>query len=537
MDRNAPPWSQPAYTAGAGIPPELRLISDYAAWYARETPDAVAAVLEGEVITYAELSARVDRLACALIAAGLRPGDRLAMLSPPNPDFLIVFLATATVGAIWVGLNPKYRLPELLAIVEDCNPNIIVGRRFFDGRDYRDELEALSGSTRRLIYCDASPSLADLLREGDAVSEAALRERWGEVRPRDPCLIIYTSGSTGKPKGALLHHQGLILPALDEARRIDRTGLNVVNHLPINHIGCIGDITALAYVLGGKIAFLERFEVSRLLQLLAAERISLWQSVPSVFEMARQHPAWSSTDLSALKTIFWGGAAMAEATLAALGAVCPRVATNYGSTESCGPVTATGIMTIRSEADIADALASVGYQTALYDCRLRDDNGQEIVEPGIEGELEIRGEPIFLGYWERPEATEQAFTPDGWYRTGDLFERLDDGRLRISGRRSEMFKSGGYNVYPREIEQLLEAQPGVHEAAVVGVSHPFWGEVGIAYVAAEPDVQPATLLQACRAALANYKIPKHIEMMTELPRLPIGKVDKVHLRSLAGAVG
>jgi len=536
MPRGARAGRQPHSGAGAAPLPELRLISDYAAWHARETPDAVAAVLDGEALSYAELSARVDRLARALIAAGLNPGDRLAMLSPPNPDFLVVFLATAAVGAIWVGLNPKYRLPELQTIVEDCNPAIIVGRRHFDGRDYREELETLAGTTRLLIYTDAGPSLAALLCEADAIPETAVRERAPDIDPRDPCLIIYTSGSTGKPKGALLHHQGLILPALDEMNRIDRAGLSVVNHLPINHIGCIGDITALAYVLGGKIAFLERFEASQLLELLAAERITLWQSVPSVFEMARQHPDWASTDLSALDTIFWGGAAMAEGTLAALSAICPRFSTNYGSTETCGPVTATGVMTVCSVDDIADALASVGRPTALYKCRLRGDDGELITGAGIEGELEIRGAPTFLGYWERPEVTGQAFTPDGWYKTGDLFQRLADGRLRISGRKSEMFKSGGYNVYPREIEQLLEAQPGVHEAAIVGVADPLWGEIGIAFVVAEPAIDAAELAQACRAALANYKVPKHIEMVAELPRLPIGKVDKVRLRGLAGTL-
>ena len=522
-------------STGAGHsshPPELRLFSDYAAWHARETPHAIAAVCGDETVTYAELSARVDRLARAFIGAGLQHGDRVAMLSPPNIDFLVVLLATASVGGIWVGLNPKYRLPELVTIVEDCRPAMIIGRRFFDGRDYREELETLSAS-RRLIHCDAQPSLDAFVQEGDEVSEGALRARSGEVRPRDPCLIIYTSGSTGTPKGALLHHQGLVLPALDEMNRIDRAGLSVVNHLPINHIGCIGDITALGYVLGGKIVFLERFEVGRLLALLESERISFWQSVPAVFEMARQHPAWDSTDLSALNTIFWGGAAMSEATLAAISRVCPRVATNYGSTETCGPVTATGMMTIRTEADIADALASVGHQTALYACRLRDEHGREVIGSGIEGELEIQGEPTFLGYWERAQASEQAFTEDGWYRTGDLFVRLADGRLRISGRRSEMFKSGGYNVYPREIEQVLEAQPGVREAAVVGVAHPLWGEAGVAYVGAEPGVEAAALLAACRAALANYKVPKHIETMAELPRLPIGKVDKLSLRKLA----
>ena len=536
MSRGARAGRQSHTGAGVAPLPDLRLISDYAAWHARETPDAVAAVLDGEALSYADLSARVDRLARALIAAGLNRGDRLAMLSPPNPDFLVVFLATAAVGAIWVGLNPKYRLPELQTIVDDCNPAIIIGRRYFDGRDYREDLETLAGSTRLLIYTDAGPSLAALLCEADAIPESAVRDRAPEIDPRDPCLIIYTSGSTGKPKGALLHHEGLILPALDELNRTDRTGLSVVNHLPINHIGCIGDITALAYVLGGKIAFLERFEVAHLLDLLASERITLWQSVPSVFELARQHPAWADTDLSALNTIFWGGAAMAEGTLEALREVCPRFSTNYGSTETCGPVTATGVMTIRSPDDVADALASVGRATALYECRLRGEDGALIGGAGIEGELEIRGAPVFLGYWERPEATAQAFTPDGWYKTGDLFERLADGRLRISGRKSEMFKSGGYNVYPREIEQLLEAQPGVHEAAVVGVADPLWGEIGIAFVLAEPAVEAAGLAQACRAALANYKIPKHIEMVAELPRLPIGKVDKVRLRERASNI-
>ena len=521
--------------------PLLTLLSDYAGWHAGQTPDAPATTLDGAVRTYGDLGRDVEALARALIAAGISKGDRVAMLAPPCPDYLTVFLATAAVGGIWVGLNPRYRYDELSYVVRDCVPRLIIGRRRMAGRDYLEDLKALaSEASADLVLTEvedgSDPSLLALsafIAQGLAVSDHDLAARRASVATRDPCLIVYTSGSTGKPKGAVLHHQGLILPALEEGERLRGEPLCLLNYLPINHIGCIGDISALALVNGGKLAFLEQFDVEAGLATMAAEGVTLWGTVPSVFEMTVAHPAFAQTDLSAVRRVFWGGAAMPAPTVKALIAVADRMGTNYGLTESCGPITATGDMIVRTDDDVSTATESVGRPTRCYQVRLRGEHGSLVSTPGVDGEIEAKGAPLFLGYWNRPDATAEAFTEDGWFRTGDVGAWLDDGRLRITGRLKEMYKSGGYNVYPREIEAVLEAYPAITEAAVVGVSNPVWGEVGVAFVVARGEIDLVALQTHCRERLANYKIPKRFVIEPDLPRLPVGKVDKLALRRRA----
>ena len=527
--------------SAVGDSPLLTLISDYAAWYGEQTPDAPAATLDGQVQTYAELAHGVDALARAMIAAGVGKGDRVAMLAPPSPDFLTIFLATAAVGAIWVGLNPRYRYEELAYVVSDCAPRLIIGRRRVAGRDYVEDLEALSANVSAdlvLIGDDDLDARAHLplsvyVAQGEAVSDEALAERKRSVATRDPCLIVYTSGSTGKPKGAVLHHEGLILPALEQGEPLRGEPLCMLNYLPINHIGCVGDITAMVLVNGGKLAFLEQFDVETGLSTMASEGVTLWGTVPSVFEMTVAHSAFAQTDLSAVRRVFWGGAAMPAPTIKALIPVATCMGTNYGLTESCGPIAATGDMTVRDDADVVFATASVGRPTRHYEVRLRAEDGSLVEQAGADGEIEAKGAPLFLGYWNRPDATAAAFTKDGWFRTGEVGAWLDDGRLRITGRLKEMYKSGGYNVYPREIEIALEAHPAITEAAVVGVPDPVWGEVGVAFVIARADVDAPQLQAHCRERLANYKIPKRFVIEPDLPRLPVGKVDKMALRRLA----
>lgn len=527
--------------SAVGESPLLTLISDYAAWYGEQTPEAPAATLDGQVQTYAELAHGVDALARAMIAAGVAKGDRVAMLAPPSPDFLTAFLATAAVGAIWVGLNPRYRYEELAYVVGDCTPRLIIGRRCVAGRDYVHDLEALAAKVSAdlvLIGEDELDARAHLplsvyVAQGEAVTDEALAERKRSVTPRDPCLIVYTSGSTGKPKGAVLHHEGLILPALEQGEPLRGEPLCMLNYLPINHIGCVGDITAMVLVNGGKLAFLEQFDVETGLNTMASEGVTLWGTVPSVFEMTVAHSAFAQTELSAVRRVFWGGAAMPASTIKALIPVATCMGTNYGLTESCGPIAATGDMTVRGDADVAFATASVGRPTRHYEVRLRAEDGSLVEQAGADGEIEAKGAPLFLGYWNRPDATADAFTKDGWFRTGDVGAWLDDGRLRITGRLKEMYKSGGYNVYPREIEIALEGHPAITEAAVVGVPDSVWGEVGVAFVIARVNVDAAQLQAHCRERLANYKIPKRFVIEPDLPRLPVGKVDKMALRRLA----
>lgn len=515
------------------LPPLLPRISDYAGWHATRRPETVALKLDDRAWTYAELASAVDRLARALMAAGIRRGDRVATLQTPHPQYLIDFLATVSIGAIWVGLNPRYQLEELLHVVADSEPAILLARRHIGDRCYDAELAALAASClslHRVILHDeadcpaGTESMAAFLRAGEAIDAEALLAARASSGGRDPCLIVYTSGSTGAPKGALLHHEGLARFSLGQNRLWPLSPLRVINYFPINHVGCVADCSLPCLVAGGTTIFMEKFDPARCLALMARERVTLWGSVPSTFPMILDLPDFADHDLSAVELIVWGGAAMGEDVLARLATLGPPMATNYGMTETTSAITA-----IEPTHDLEALAHSVGDAFPDVEVRLCDANGTPAAEGDI-GEVQTRSALNFLGYWRRPEATAEAFTEDGYFRTGDLAARRPDGRYRIAGRIKEMYKSGGYNVYPREIEAVLESHPAVNAAAVVAMPDPVWQEIGVAFVTLAAPVAPADLDAFCRGRLANYKLPKHILIETELPLLPIGKVDKTALK-------
>jgi acyl-CoA synthetase (AMP-forming)/AMP-acid ligase II len=516
------------------LPPLLDRISDYVAWHAAETPDAAALVLSGNVMTYRLLKASVDALAKALLAAGVGKGDRVATLQTPHPDYVTAWLATASIGAIWVGLNPRYQTAELTYVIEDAEPKVLLTRRDIGGRSYLTEIAALASATTTLEHVVAfenQPGSAGIttmpafLAAGNAISDDALKMARDGCGGRDPCVIVYTSGSTGKPKGALLHHEGIAAFGLAQNEVWPVNPHSNINFLPINHIGCVCDITAPCLVAGGTMHFMEQFDPAAATCMIETEKLTLWASVPSVFAMQMATPEYKSTDLSSLQLILWEGAAMPDEMISDLLKIGPPMATNYGMTESVS-----GITVLPPTRD-HDLLAnSVGGAFPGVEIRLIDGDGNDVSD-GEPGEVTFKSRYAFLGYWRRPEATAEAFTADGYFKSGDLAVRRPDGRYRVVGRLKEMYKSGGYNVYPREIEMVLEEHPAVVLAAVVSVNDPLWQEIGVAYVTLADNIETGSLVGWCRERLANYKIPKRIVVVPNMPLLPIGKIDKVALKN------
>jgi acyl-CoA synthetase (AMP-forming)/AMP-acid ligase II len=507
-----------------------------AAVVAATSPDAVATVFEGVERSYADLARRIDALAAALLGAGVGKGDRVAALQTPCPDYLVSFLAAATVGAIWVGLNPKHRIEELRHVLEDARPRVVLSRSRVGERDYSSDLTVLAkelAGPERLVIFEGDPpvagavTMADFLAGGDAIDPAEVARRTGEVGGRDPCLIVYTSGSTGRPKGALLHHEGVLGFARAQDRIWPVRPLRVVNYFPISHIGCVIDVTVPALVAAGSLIFMEAFDPAGCLDLMERHAVTFWCSVPSVFKLQLESEGFARRDLSAVRLIAWEGAAMPRETLAALSRVCPRLATNYGMTE-----TGSAITVVEPTDDLEMLADSVGWAFPQVEVRLARPDGAEVSE-GEAGEVWARSPYNMTGYWNQPQATAEALSADGYFRTGDLAVRRADGRYRIVGRLKEMYKSGGYNVYPREVEMVLEEHPAVGVAAVVGVPDPVWQEVGAAFVSTVGAVTAQELQDWCRARLANYKAPKTIKVLGDLPLLPIGKVDKAELRRRA----
>ncbi|WP_109808855.1 class I adenylate-forming enzyme family protein [Sphingosinithalassobacter portus] len=497
--------------------PDTLLIDAIRRW-ARDTPQAEALIHGARRISYAELEREIDRLALAMLASGVAPGDRVACLAPPEPIFVTSLIAANAIGAIWIGLNPRYKLEELRFIVGDSTPRLLIARGEIDGRDYGEELAALAAECPGMrIVVDRD--LPQFLAEAKALPAKDIAAN----RPdgREASMIVYTSGSTGRPKGALLSQAAIHAFAEAQNRLWPIAPLRVLNYFPINHIGSVVDISLPALVAGGTVVLMEKFDPAASLELMQREGVTLWASVPSVFQMQLDLPDFDRFDLSAVQLIVWEGAPMAEPLIRRLHAILPQLATNYGMTEATSAILATPPCD-----DPALLARSVGHPFAYAEVRLVDASGNV----GEEGEIQLRSPLATLGYWNRPDATAEAIDADGWLHTGDIGRRLADGSYAIAGRIKEMYKSGGYNVYPLEVEAVIEEHPGVHGCAVIGVPDPLWDEVGVAFIIADANVTQADILAHCRTRLANYKLPKRIELRSALPLLPIGKVDKVALR-------
>ncbi len=507
--------------------------------WAEATPDAEAMVHAAQRTNYAQLNARINALARALLAAGVKKGDRIATLQTPHPDYALVFLATISIGAIWIGLNPKYRREELSHVVRDSEPRLLFARMEIEGRSYAEDVEALceqAPSIERVITFDGDPQgsgdlhLSTFIEEGVSTDAETLDQARANVDGRDACLIVYTSGSTGAPKGALLHHRGIIAFSLKQNEIWPCDPLRTVNYFPINHVGCVIDLTMPTFAAGGAIIFMEHFDPSGCLALMAREHATMWGSVPSVFQLQLEAPDFTDYDLGSVQLIAWEGAAMPRDMIARLASICPRLATNYGMTET------TSAITVLAPTDDIEILANtVGKAFPGVEIRLVNDKGEDAAD-GEPGEVWARSQFNLLGYWRRPDATADAITPEGYFRTGDLAVRDAAGHYRIVGRLKEMYKSGGYNVYPREVESVLESHPNVALAAIVSAPDPIWQEIGIAFVAPSGEIDSETLQHYCKERLANYKVPKRISIEPHLPLLPIGKVDKQALKRRAEAM-
>jgi acyl-CoA synthetase (AMP-forming)/AMP-acid ligase II len=513
--------------------PALERFSDYVYYWRDTAPESIAMRLEGapeQSWTHRQFANDVDAYAKGLLAVGIAPGDRVALLSQPNPRFAIAFFAIISIGAVFVGLNPKYKRGELSHVLSDSAPVALIGYSQIEGRNYRQDIAALQQAAptiKSTILLDSAASIQSFLNDGRSVSDAELSRRQGAVLPRDPCVLVYTSGSTGAPKGALLHHQGFVATGLAQLRTGSPRPLRIQNYFPINHVGCLGDSMGVTVIAGGFTVYLEHFDPAVSLRLVKEHQLTLWGGVPTVFQLCLADPSFDASMLNSVELIFWGGAPCPKPVIEILAQFGRPMATNYGMTEAVGALTLMSPTT-----DIEALTNSVGHPSPLFEVRRQNNDGVAPAEDEP-AEVQARGVPLMLEYWNNPDATAKALTADGYYKTGDLATLNADGSYKIVGRASEMFKSGGYNVYPREVELALEAHPAVAMVAVVGIPDELYAEIGYACVVPQAEVNAEELRDHCRAILANYKVPKHFHITTNPPLLPIGKIDKKALVSLA----
>ncbi|MDP7568541.1 MAG: class I adenylate-forming enzyme family protein [Arenicellales bacterium] len=507
--------------------PHLPRISDYPFSTAQRWPERMAMKFSGRCWSYAELVSQVDRCAKALLALGVAPGDRVAMLTSPRPEFLIVFLATVRIGAIWTGLNPRYTMRERAVILANATPTVLFSVAQPAGSTHPgleqgriiaiDETDNSSGT---LPY----EEFADL---ADQVSNASYRAAQHVVMPDDPAVIVYTSGTTGVPKGVVISHQALVLGNRARHQRWPSQIPRIVANLPVNHIGGLGDIVCFALVGAGTIYFMESFDAEVTLKMVQREKINLWLQVPTMYRRVSELSRFKDATVPALEWLIWSGAPMPPELLRKLARLDTNIATAYGLTESCGSLTGTGAL---NPAHTPSTI--VGFPHPGCEIRIADDAGRS-VESGHSGEIQARSPWMMSGYFDLPEASTAAFTADGWLRTGDIGTLHADGSLHLVGRATEMFITGGYNVYPREIEAVLEQHPAVAMAVVIAVPDPVFQESATAFIQLADEVSPQPRSAAsidfsawCRQQLAGYKVPRHFIITTDFPLLPNGKIDR-----------
>jgi acyl-CoA synthetase (AMP-forming)/AMP-acid ligase II len=521
-------------TAKAG--PALPTLPAYIDHYAALAPERPALLTDAGPVSYRALADAVDRSARALLAAGVAPGDRVGLLSTPRPVFVVSYLAATKIGAIWFGLNPRYTVPEMAYVLGDAQPRLVLSIEEFEGRRLASDLLRAASDAGQAhavhVLGSAGPLLAaddELFTAGAGVEPAAVADRAAAVDTQDVAILVYTSGSTGRPKGALLRHSGLVRLGRVQTAAYRVSQARTVGDGPINHVGMPGDILAMVAISGGSLRLHERFDAGATLEAIERDRLNLIFTGATQLQRIVDHPAFGPTDLTSLQVVAWGGAALPLSAIRRLRARGLSLITTYGSSEATSSV---------SYADFDapdDVLAeTVGRPDPELDVRLlRADGGW--AQPGEEGEVCLRHPTVTAGYRGAPDATAEAFTADGHLRMGDIGVLREDGNLRLIGRTKQVFRSGGYNIYPREIELALENHPAVKLAAVVPRPDRGYQEVGVAYVELQPGagVTPAELLTWARGRLANYKVPKDIVLLTQLPTLPSEKIDKRRLQRLA----
>jgi len=489
---------------------------------AKLTPDRVALIdyASGAETTYAEWNARANRTANYLRSLGVGKGDRVAVYASNCPEYLDLFWAAAKIGAILQNLNWRLTVHELEGIVESGAPKVVVY-----SADWRPQLEELKPgfTTVEHIVAISGPGADERdFAERDAM-DATLADP-PELVMDDPWGIYYTGGTTGLPKGAVLTHRNVTWNSVNTITSWGiQGGHRFALQLPFFHIGGPNIFMVPMVHVGGTTILCSGFDPDETFDLVEKSGITHYVGVPTMYQMLQEHPRWRDADFSKLELVISGGAPCPLPIMEKFWDRGVDFKMGYGLTE------ASGNNFWLPPDRVREKVGSVGFPNFHIDMKVIRDDGSAC-DDGEEGELLIRGPNVFAGYWRNPEATAETIR-DGWLHTGDIAVRDAEGCFSILGRSKDMFISGGENVYPAEIESVLLAHPQVLDAAVVGVPHDTWGEVGRAFLVVDDGFDEDDLRAFLEERLARYKLPRSIVRLDALPLTAIGKVDKKRLEA------
>lgn len=514
------------------------------------------AVIDGETrLTYAELGEHVDRAARGLIAAGVEPGDRVCVWSPNTHHWIVAALALHSAGAILVTLNTRFTGQEAFDILERTSTKVLfLPDRFLDN-DYLATLRGAPSATGEGSPVPGLPALElvvrvpieggdepaepgvgtweELLARAPEVDEAALAARRDAVGPDDVCDILFTSGTTGRPKGAMSAQRQTIAVAEAWADCAEVSEDDVYMIIaPFFHTFGYKAGWVVCLLRGATMLPVITFDLDAVVDTIERDRVTIVPGPPTIFQTLLAYPGREQRDLSSLRLAVTGSAVVPVTLVERMQAELSfeMVITAYGLSEAV-------VVTMCREGDSPETIAHTsGAPTADFEVRIVGGDGA-VLPAGESGEIQLRGPNLMLGYLDDPEATRKAIEPDGWFHTGDIGHLDERGYLTITDRLKDMLTVGGFNVYPAEVENAILGLDGVVEVAVVGAPDERLGEVGRAYIVGKPGhtLEPEAVIAACRERLANFKVPRRVEIVDELPHNAAGKVLKTALRERAAA--
>jgi long-chain acyl-CoA synthetase len=476
---------------------------------AGEHSERPAVRLDEHVTSYGDLLAGAQRVAGLLRSRGIGPGDRVGLVLPNVSPFPVLFYGAVAAGCVVVPMNPLLKAREVTYYLEDSGASIV-----FAWHAMAEEVEKAAGGVG-IDFVSVDPAdFADLLADQEPVADVVDRA------DDDTVVLLYTSGTTGQPKGAELTHANMVTNAALSAETLIELQPDdvVMGCLPLFH--CFGLTVGLnaAVLAGACLTLVPRFDPAKALEVIARDRVTVFEGVPTMYAAMLNTPDAQSYDVSSLRTCVSGGSAMPV-----------EVMRNFEETFGCIVLEGYGLSETSPVASfnqphLERKPGSIGLPVRGVEMRVFDDDGAE-VETGEVGEIVIRGENVMKGYWAQEDATKEAIK-DGWFHSGDMAKRDEDGYFYIVDRKKDLIIRGGYNVYPREVEEALYAHDAVAEVAVIGVPHPELGEEVAAAVALKADAQATEedLRDFAKTQLAAYKYPRHVWIVDELPKGPTGKI-------------
>jgi HIP---CoA ligase len=504
--------------------------------------DHEAVVDGGERITFSQLRDRAEVVARALIASGVQPGDRVAIWAPNSVHWVEASFGIYAAGAVQVPLNTRFRGNEAGHVLRTSQAKLLLTVTNFLDESYVDLLRDVEGldDLDEIIVLDGdvpagTTAWSDFLARAENASPEDVEIRKSKIEPDDVSDIIFTSGTTGAPKGAMLGHSASVRTYLEWSALVDlREGDRYLVVYPFFHTAGLKSGILACVLRGATVHPQAVFHVPTVLDVVAKEAITMLPGPPAVFQTILNHPDLESFDLSSVRSSVTGAAVVPVEVIRQMREVLGirTVVTGYGLTET------TGTVSMCRFDDSPEVIAhTVGRPLPGVEVRIVDDDGADVAQ-GEPGELWVRGFNVMQGYFANEQATREAIG-DGWLKTGDIGFVDDGGNIHITDRKKDMFIVGGFNAYPAEIEAIMLGHPSIAAVAVVGMPDDRMGEIGAAFVipTSGATVDPDEVIAWCKEQMANYKVPRRVEVVDELPLNPSGKVMKFKLRELLTAGG